>query len=129
MPQTQCIPTEGLTEAALHLAAGIATGIKSTVCLKTACTADAAQTYAGMTKCTEAGFTLVNANSVTSTAAVITAYHTHTAGAVATLKGFIYCNDDDDAIYGICCYAADIPMEVTDTIKNTMTWTLSDVTA
>ena len=45
MAQTQCLTTEGITEAALHLAGGAASAITSMICLKTSCTAEAAAAY------------------------------------------------------------------------------------
>ena len=129
MAQTQAIPTEGLGEMAKWLGEGAgASEIQSMCCLKTACTADKDQTSAGVTKADESGMTLADCDSCTSTGAVITAYHTFTAGAAATIKGFGAWNNDDDALMGICCYNADVVMEKDDTLKNTMTWTLSDET-
>jgi len=129
MAQTQEVPTEGLVEAAELLAGDAATCIQSMCCLKTTCTADKDQTAAGVTKCTESGLTIADCDSVAGAAGVITAYHTFTAGAAATVKGFGAFNDDNDALMGICCFAADVSMEIGDTLKNTMTWTLSDQTA
>ena len=129
MAQTQAVPTEGMTEMCALLAGGAATEIESMVCLKTSCTAEAAATYAGVTKCTESGLTIANCDSVSSAALVITAYHTFTAGEAATVKGCIACNNDDDCAMGIVCYAADVVMETSDTLKNTMTWTMTDTTA
>ena len=129
MAQTQCLTTEGLTELAALIAGGSATEIESMVCLKTSCTAEAAATYAGVTKATESGMTIANCDSVTSAALVITAYHTFTAGEAATIKGAIACNNDDDAAMGIVCFAADVVMETSDTLKVTMIWTMTDTTA
>lgn len=129
MAQTQAIPTEGLTEMAKLLAGDAATEIQSMCCLKTTCTADKDQTSAGVTKATESGMTLVDCDSVAGAAGVITAYHTFTAGESATIKGFGAWNNDDDALMGICCFNADVVLEKDDTLKCTMTWTLSDETA
>jgi hypothetical protein len=38
-------------------------------------------------------------------------------------------DNDDTSLMGICCFAADVAMEKDDTLKCTMTWTLSDQTA
>ena len=127
MAQTQAVPTEGMTEMCALLAGGAATEIESMVCLKTSCTAEAAATYAGVTKCTESGMTIANCDSVTSTTNVVTAYHTFTAGEAATIKGAIACNNDDDCAIGIVCFAADVVLETSDTLKVTMTFTLSNV--
>jgi len=110
------------------LAGDAATEIQSMCLLKTSCTADKDQTSKGVTKATESGCTLVDANSVSAAAGVITAYHTFTAGEAATIKGCGAWNNDDDALMGIVCYAADVVMEKDDTLKNTFTWTLSDET-
>ena len=127
MAQTQCLTTEGLTELAALIAGGSATEIESMVCLKTSCTAEAAATYAGVTKATESGMTIANCDSVASAALVVTAYHTFTAGEAATIKGAIACNNDDDCAIGIVCFAADVVLETSDTLKVTMTFTLSNV--
>ena len=129
MAQTQAIPTEGLVEMGKLLAGDAATEIQSMCCLKTTCTANADQTSAGVTKATESGMTLADCDSVASAAGVVTAYHTFTAGEAATIKGFGAWNNDDDALMGICCFNADVVMEKDDTLKCTMTWTLSDETA
>jgi hypothetical protein len=129
MSQTQEVPTEGLTEMAELLAGDAATEIESMCCIKTTCTANAAATAAGITKCTESGLTLVNCDSVAAAAGVITAYETFTAGEAATVLGFGAFNNDDDALMGICCFNAAVSMEKDDTLKCTMTWTLSDQTA
>ena len=129
MAQTQCMTTEGMTEGALHLAAGAASGITSMICLKSECTAEAASTYANETKCTESGLTVADCDSVTSTTNVVTAYHTFTAGEAATVKGALAANDEDDCAYAIVCFAADVVMETSDTLKVTMTFTLTDTTA
>ena len=129
MAQTQEVPLEGLYEAARRLSGTASTEIESMCCIKTTCTADKDQTAAGITKCTESGLTIANCDSVSEASAVVTAYHTFTAGEAATVKGFGAFNNDDDALMGICCFNADVVMEKDDTLKCTMTWTLSDQTA
>jgi len=129
MAQTQAVPTEALTEMGELLAGDAATCIESVCLLKTACTADKDATEAGVTKATESGCTLANADSTAAAAGVITQYHTFTAGEAATIKGCAAFNDDDDAIMGIVCYAADVSLEKDDTLKNTFTWTLSDTSS
>ena len=119
--------TEGLTELAALIAGGSATEVESMVCLKTECTAEAGSTYANETKATESGMTIANCDSVTSTTNVVTAYHTFTAGEGATIKGALCCNNDDDCAIGIVCFAADVVLETSDTLKVTMTFTLSNV--
>jgi hypothetical protein len=126
MPQTQSPTTEGYAEMAKLIAVpgGLvtATGLHSVVCLKTTCTADATQTYSGVTKCTETGLTLADADTVTATTDTASITHVFTAAASATVKGFIACNDDNDVAYGICCFNADLPIESADTLTVNMTF-------
>jgi len=128
MAQTQAIPTEGLYEMADLIGGVAASAVKSMVCIKTSCTANAAQTYAAITKCTESGFTVGDCSSVTAPNNTIVAVRTFTAGATATVLGTAALNDDDDCIMGIACWAAALPMEVGDSIEATFTWTLTDET-
>jgi hypothetical protein len=102
--------------------------------LKTACTADDAQTSAGVTKCTESGLTLVNCDSVTSekttfTDDTIQAYETFTAGESAAVLGCGLWSDDDDKLIGIVCFNAAINMEKDDTLKVTDKIVITDQTA
>ena len=130
MAQTQAVPTEGMTEMCTFIAtAAGASEIDSVCLLKTACTADKDQTSGGVTKATESGCTLVSADSTAASDLVITQYHTFTAGAAATIKGCGAWNQDDDVLMGIVCYAADVVLETSDTLKNTFTWTMTDTTA
>jgi hypothetical protein len=112
---TDAITNEGLGELGKLVSGELATAVKSVVCIKTACTADAAQTAAGITKCTEAGLTLADADSVSSvtttqTDDTVRLTHEFTAGASATVKGFGVLNDDDDVLYAISCFAADVAL-------------------
>ena len=121
MGQTQSPTNEGYGELGKLAAGELASAFKSVCCLKTSCTADETQTSAGVTKCTESGLTLVNADSVKSSKTTVDndtveVDHVFTAGASATVKGFGAWNDDDDVLYGICCFAADIPLESSDTL-------------
>lgn len=126
MVQTSSLTTEGYVEA-VSLLTGEQTlanaAVKAICCLKTACTADDTQTSAGVTKCTESGLTIADATVTSEKTTVsddtIQALHTHTAGAAATVKGAGLWNDAEDALYAIVCYAADIAMETSDTLKNT----------
>lgn len=127
MAQTQCMTTEGLTELGVLIAGTGGSKITSMICLKTECTAEAGSTYANETKATESGLTVADCDSVAASTNVVTAYHTFTAGEAATLKGFLTSSDENDCAIGICCYNADVVMETSDTLKNTMTFTLSNV--
>jgi hypothetical protein len=121
MGQTQSGTAQGYGELGKLAAGEAATAFKSVCCLKTTCTADATQTAAGITKCTESGLTLVNADSVKSSKTTadndtVEVDHVFTAGEAATVKGFGVFNDDDDVLYGICCFAADVALQASDTL-------------
>ncbi len=121
MAQTQSPTNEGYGELGKLIAEEAATGVQSVVCIKTSCTANEAQTYAGITKCTESGVSLVDADTVVSSQTTVAndtveLDHVFTAGETVTVKGFAICNNDDDVLYMICCFAADIPLENTDTL-------------
>jgi hypothetical protein len=125
MAQTQSPTKEGYGELAKLQAGEAATAVKSIVCLKTACTADEDQTAAGITKSTESGLTKVDADSVKSVKVTndpdaVQVDHVFTAGEAATVKGFAVLNDDDDVVYGICCFAADVPLESGDKVTDQM---------
>jgi hypothetical protein len=125
MVQTQSPTTEGYNELGKLHAGEAATAVKSIVCLKTSCTADETQEAAKITKSTESGLTLVNADSVKSVKTTgdndtVQVDHVFTAGEAATVKGFAVLNDDDDVVYGICCFAADVPLESGDKVTDQM---------
>lgn len=131
MAQTQAIPTQALHDFTNTLSGETVTaaGAKM-VGIKTSCTADKDQTYAGITESTESGLTLAVVDSVGAADAVITAVKEFTFGEAATVKGFAATNDAaTPLISGICCFAADVSGEKDDKLKCTMTWTLSDETA
>jgi len=127
MAQTQSPTNEGYAEIAkvvssvtTAMAAG-GSGVESVCCLKTTCTADEDQTSAGVTKCTESGLTLANADSVKSSKTTVDndtveLDHVFTAGESATVKGFGIWNDDDDVLFALCCFAADVAMQASDTL-------------
>jgi hypothetical protein len=119
MVQTQSPTNEGYGEFGKLASGEAATAVKSIVCLKTTCTADESQTAAGVTKATESGLTLVNADTVKSVKTTVDndtvqLDHVFTAGEAATIKGFAVLNDDDDVAYGVCCFAADVPLDSGD---------------
>lgn len=121
MAQTQSPTNEGYGELGKLGAGEAATGFKSVCCLKTSCTADESQTSAGVTKCTESGLTLADADTVSSVQTTVAddtvqVDHVFTAGEAATVKGFGVWNDDDDVLYAVCCFAADISVESSDTL-------------
>ena len=120
MVQTQSPTTEGYGEIGKHMAGEAATPVKSVTGIMTSCTASEAQTASGITKATN-GLGLVNADTVAS--AKITVIndtvqvdHKFTASGSVTVKGFGILNDDDDVLFMICCFNADIPMENGDTL-------------
>ena len=123
MAQTSSLTKEGYAELTKLCCGEAATAVKSICCLKTTCTANEDQTSAGVTKCTESGLTIadgtVTSEKTTVTDDTIQCVHTHTAGEAATVKGAGLWNDDDDQLIAIVCYAADVSLEASDTIKNT----------
>lgn len=123
MVQNDSLTKEGYGEMAKYLAGEAATAVKSVCLLKTSCTADEDQTSAGVTKATESGCTIADATvstvKTTNDNDTVQVVHTHTAGEAATIKGAGVWNDDDDVLLMIVCYAADLALESSDTVKNT----------
>ena len=121
MAQTQSPTNEGYGELGKLAAGEAATPVKSVCCIKTTCTADETQTAAGITKSTESGLTLVNADSVKSSQTTVPndtveLDHVFTFGATASVKGFGIFNDDDDVLFALCCFNADVNGENGDTL-------------
>ena len=121
MAQTQSPTNEGYGEIGRRMAGEAATEVESVVGIKTSCTADETQTYAGITKCTETGLTLANADTVAATDTTVTddtvqLDHVFTAGEAVTVKGFGVCNNDDDVLFALCCFNGDVVMETNDTL-------------
>jgi hypothetical protein len=121
MAQTQSPTNEGYGELGKFVSGEAATVVKSVCCLKTTCTADETQTSAGVTKSSESGLTLVDADTVASSKTTVDndtvqLDHKFTAGATATVKGFGIWNDDDDVLYALCCFNADVALESGDTL-------------
>lgn len=123
MVQTQSPTKEGYAEIAKLVAEETATGVEKVCCIKTSCTANEDQTYAGVAKCTESGVSMAAADTVvTSTTTVsndtVEVDHIFTAGEAVTVKGFGIFNNEvtPDVLFAICCFAADIPLENTDTL-------------
>ena len=119
--QTQSPTVEGYNELGLLVSGTGGTAMKSVCCLKTTCTANDTQTSAGVTKSTESGLTLANADKVsavktTGNTDTVQIDHVFTAGEAATVKGFGWWNDADDKLYGLCCFAADVVLAKDDTL-------------
>jgi hypothetical protein len=125
MSQTQVPTTEGFVELAKLFAGTAATAAKSIVNIKTSITVNAAQTYAGITKCTEDGLAIANGTvtleetTVVGDTVQVTKEFTTGVGISVTVLGFGVCNDDDDVLYMICGYNAGQPLEAGDKITNT----------
>ena len=118
MAQTQSPTTLGYAEIAKLVAGEAATCVESIVGLTGACTAAEASTFAnpgGATKLAANGFTLANADTVSSSAGVVTVNHVFTASGTQSVTGFAIENDDDDVVIMECCYNAAIVFETTDT--------------
>lgn len=116
MAQSEALTNEGFGELGKLMSGEGASAFKKVVGIKTSCTANASQTFAGINKATESGFTLVNAASVASVQTTVAndttqVDHVFTAGADLTIYGFGVCNDEGDVLFGLCCFAAAIPMQ------------------
>ena len=116
---------EGYGELGKLAAIEPATGFKSIACVS-ACTADEDQTYANCNRFTTLGLGIQDADTVetvTTTVANDTVHinHMFTSSGTATVKGFVVCNDDDDVVLAISCFAADRDMEIGDTLECDMT--------
>lgn len=123
MVQTQSPTKEGYAEIAKLVAGEAANELERIVCIKTSCTADEDQTYAGITKCTESGVLQVDADTVITSQTTVAndtveVDHEFTAGESVTVKGFGVLNhlEPADVLFALCCFAADIPLENTDTL-------------
>ena len=123
MAQTQSPTTQGYAEIAKLVAGEAANEVEKVCCIKTACTANEAQTYAGVTKCTESGVSMVPAATVVTSQTTVAndtveVDHVFTAGVTVTVLGFGIFNNlvTPDVLFAICCFAAAIPLENTDTL-------------
>ena len=124
MAQEQVVNNEGIGEIVLWLTGGTSSRVHSISAIKTACSAATASGYASYTQCSEAGLSkatvaTLSASSDSFSNDTVAVVHPFTAGASATVKGHLLCNDEDDALYSVCCYAADIGMESDDTLTVT----------
>lgn len=126
MAHTTSTTKEGWAELSLLFSAeAAATCAKSIVLIgDVGCTANTAQTYDSIDKMGESGLTIqdatVTAEDTTVTDDTCQATYTFTAGATATCKGAAMCNDDNDAIFMLACWEADINLEDPDTIAPTL---------
>lgn len=88
------------------------------------CTANEAQTYAGIDAMGEAGLTpadaTVSAEDGAETDDTCQLTHTFTAGATGACLGAAMANDDDDIIFMIVCWENTINLENGDTITPTL---------
>lgn len=105
--------------------AGDAAGscVKSIVGLTGACTAAEASTFAnpgGATKLAANGFSLVDADTVTTstiddTDDTVELDEVFTCTGAQSVSGFAVLNDHDDVVFMECCYNAAITFETNDT--------------
>ena len=121
MAQSQSPTNQGYGETGKRMAGELATGVKSCVCIITSCTANEAQTAAGITKSADTGLDLVDADSVKSSTTTVAndtveLDHKFTAVTGDTVLGFGILNDDDDVLFMICCFAASVVLAASDTL-------------
>lgn len=101
-----------------------ASGVESVVGLTGACTAAEGSTFTnpgGATKLAANGFTLANADTVTTSTTTVTddtveLDHVFTATGAQSVSGFAIENDDDDVVFAECCFNAALSMETNDTL-------------
>ncbi len=127
MAQSQKPTKLGYAEIAKRMAtAGDAAGscVKSIVGLVGACTASEDSTFTnpgGATKLAANGFTLVNANTVTTSTTddtndTVELDHVFTATGAQSVTGFAIENDHDDVVFAECCFNAALACETDDTL-------------
>lgn len=125
MSQVDSLCSQGYSEIG-KIMAGEASSVPSKIVLiKTSITADADQTYSGITKCTEDGLAIA-AGTCTSETTTITddtlqVTHEFTAGAgvSVTVLGHGLVNTDADVLFSICAYNAGLALEAGDKITAT----------
>lgn len=130
MSQVQCATNTGYAEMAMYLAGEGANAICNCICLKTTCCALEAQTVSTWgSNCTESGLTILAGTMTTSQTTVandtIQLDRSFNAQASATVKGFGCTNADNDVAMGICCFAADVPLEVNDLLNVQFKWAVA----
>jgi len=125
MAQTDSLCSQGYTEIGKLMAGEAATVPSKIVLIKTSCTADADQTYAGITKCTEDGLAIAAGTPTSETTTIaddtLQVVHEFTTGAgvSVTVLGHGLVNTDGDVLFSICCYNAGIALEAGDKINCT----------
>jgi len=131
MSQAQVANNEGITETVLLMVGTAADELYNICCIKTACSAATASGYSSYTQSAAAGLTEVSADTVTASSSAFAndtwcIAHPFTAGATEAVLGFIAANSSGDALYGVCCFAGVVNMEISDTLTCTMKGTLSN---
>ena len=129
MSQVQVATNEAYGEMGRLIAGLAANSINSAICLKTACCALEACVAANLTNCTESGLTVADATITASQTTVandtVQLDHSFNAQASATVKGFACFDDNNTFAMGICCFAADVPLEVNDLLNVQFKWAIS----
>ena len=129
MAQVQVATNEAYGEMGRLIAGLAANAVKSVICLKTACCALEACVAANLTNATESGLTIADATITAVTTAVVNDTvqldHSFNAQASATIKGFACFEDNNTFAMGICCFAADVPLEVNDLLNVQFKWAIS----
>jgi hypothetical protein len=126
LAQTQSSTTEGYTEIGKIMAGEASTVPTKIVLIKTSCTADATQTYAGITKCTEDGLAIAAGTCTSETTTVtddtvqVTHQFTTGAGVSVTVLGAGLVNTDGDVLFMLTCFNAGIALEAGDTLTPTL---------
>jgi len=124
MAQSQTTTNEGYGELGKLVSGEAASAVTSVVCYESTCTAAAeTSTYASpaATKITDSGLSIADADTVSSVQTTtaddtVQLDHQFTASGTKTVTGFGICNDEDDVLYGECCFNAGIAMESSDTL-------------
>lgn len=125
MAQVDSLCTQGFTELGKLLAGEAATVPSKIVLIKTSITADATQTFAGITKCTEDGLAIAAGTCTSETTTVtddtlqVTHEFTAGAGVSVTVLGHGLVNTDGDVLFGISAWNAGNPMEAGDKVTCT----------
>lgn len=125
MAQTQEPTNIGYAETAKLVAGEAASALSKIVGLSGVCTAAEASTFAnpgGATKLAANGFALIACDTVISSKTTVdndTVEADHVfkcKTATQKVTGFALVNDDEDLHYMECCFDAEIPCEIDDTI-------------
>jgi len=123
MPQTEKPTKLGYAEIAKRMAASAGgSEVKKIVGLTGACTASEDSTFAnpgGATKLAANGFTLVDADAVTTSETsvpddTVELDHVFTATGSQSVSGFAIENADADVVFAECCFADALAMTTSD---------------